>query len=215
VPIYQLVDELIFPPADHAEDGVLAVGGDLRPERVLLAYYSGIFPWFNADDPIIWWSPDPRFVLFPEKLHIGRTMRRILRNHPFRISYNEAFEEVITHCQQVGRKGQEGTWITEEMKSAYMQLHTLGHAVSVEVWDNDRLVGGMYGVDLCDVFSGESMFSLVPNASKIALITFIQDFAERGGKLFDCQVHSNHMVTLGAEEIPREEYLSYLDPIRA
>ena len=211
MPIYQLIDELIFPPVDHAEDGVLAVGGDLSPERLMLAYHSGIFPWFNADDPIIWWSPDPRFVLFPNELRLSRTTKRILRNHSFDITYNKDFRGVIEHCSTVERADQNGTWITPEMKEAYLWLHELGHATSVEVWKDGQLAGGMYGVDLGKVFCAESMFTLVPNASKVGLITFIQDFATRGGQLIDCQIHSEHMAYLGAREIGREVYLHYLN----
>ena len=213
MPIYQLSKDLIFPPVSEAEDGIVAVGGDLRPERLILAYRSGIFPWFNEDDPIIWWSPDPRFVLFPEKLYLSKTTQRIFRNHSFTVTFNQDFEGVINHCKHVPREGQEGTWITKEMKAAYVRLHELGHAKSVEVWQEERLVGGMYGIQLGNVFSGESMFSLVSNASKIALITFIQNFAQQGGQLFDCQIHSDHMEAMGAENISRDEYLRILRPI--
>ena len=211
MPIYRLIDELIFPPVSGAEDGIVAVGGDLSPERLILAYRQGIFPWFNEEEPIVWWSPDPRFVLFPEKLHVPKSMNRVLNQKVFRVTYNEDFEGVITHCKKTPRKGQQGTWITEEMKAAYIQLHQLGHAKSVEVWKEDELVGGMYGVDLGGIFCGESMFSKVSNASKVALITFMQKFEKEGGRLFDCQVHSDHLVTLGAEEIPREEFMMYVE----
>lgn len=210
MPIYRLTDDLIFPPVDGAEDGIVAVGGDLLPERMMIAYRSGIFPWYSEGEPIIWWSPDPRFVLFPKKLHISKSMRRVLNKGELRVTLNDDFEQVIAHCKKVPRQGQEGTWITDEMELAYIRLHELGYAKSVEVWKEDELVGGMYGVDLGNVFCGESMFSNVSNASKVALICFIQDFAKRGGKLFDCQVHSDHMVTMGAEEISREEFLEFL-----
>lgn len=213
MPIYQLSKDLVFPPVDGAEEGIVAVGGDLSPDRLMLAYRSGIFPWFNEDEPIIWWSPDPRFVLFPDKLYLSKTTQRILRNHNYKITFNQNFVGVINHCKTVPREGQAGTWITKEMKAAYIRLHELGHAKSVEVWENDRLVGGIYGVDLGKVFSGESMFSLVSNASKIALITFLQNFAQTGGQLFDCQIHSDHMEVMGAENISREEYLRILRPI--
>lgn len=211
MPIYRLIDELIFPPVSGAEDGIVAVGGDLSPERLILAYRQGIFPWFNEEEPIVWWSPDPRFVLFPEKLHVPKSMNRVLNQKVFRVTYNEDFEGVITHCKKTPRKGQQGTWITEEMKAAYIQLHQLGYAKSVEVWKEGELVGGMYGVDLGGIFCGESMFSKVSNASKVALITFMQKFEKEGGRLFDCQVHSDHLVTLGAEEIPREEFMMYVE----
>ena len=211
MPIYRLIDELIFPPVSGAEDGIVAVGGDLSPERLILAYRQGIFPWFNEEEPIVWWSPDPRFVLFPEKLHVPKSMNRVLNQKVFRVTYNEDFEGVITHCKKTPRKGQQGTWITEEMKAAYIQLHQLGYAKSVEVWKEGELVGGMYGVDLGGIFCGESMFSKVSNASKVAPITFMQKFEKEGGRLFDCQVHSDHLVTLGAEEIPREEFMMYVE----
>lgn len=210
MPIYQLTDDLIFPPVEGAEDGIVAVGGDLLPERLILAYQSGIFPWYSKGDPIIWWSPDPRFVLFPERLHISRSMKRVLNSDKFSITFNQAFEKVIHQCKQMPRVGQQGTWITEEMELAYIRLHDMGFAESVEVWKGDELVGGMYGVRTGKVFSGESMFSKVSNTSKVALIHFIQKFKEEGGFLFDCQVHSRHMETMGAEELPREEFLSFL-----
>ncbi len=211
MPIYKLIDKLIFPPVSGAEDGIVAIGGDLSPERLILAYRQGIFPWFNEGEPIVWWSPDPRFVLFPEKLHVPKSMNRVLNRREFRITYDQAFEDVITHCQNVPRKDQLGTWITGEMKAAYIQLHQLGYAKSVEVWRADELAGGMYGVDLGGVFCGESMFSKVSNASKVALISFIQKFQQEGGRLFDCQVYSDHLVSFGAEEIPREEFMMYIE----
>jgi len=210
MPVFKLSDELVFPPARLAEEGVLAVGGDLSPSRLMLAYRSGIFPWFNEDDPIIWWSPDPRFVLFPHNLHISKSMHRVLKKQEFRVSYNEDFEGVIASCQTIERNGQAGTWITNEMQSAYVQLHKLGYAKSIEVWREEELVGGMYGVDLGDVFCGESMFSNVSNASKIGLIFFIRDFAKRGGKVLDCQVYSSHLASMGATEISRDAFLNML-----
>lgn len=210
MPVYKLTDDLIFPPVKGAEDGVVAIGGDLLPERLLLAYQSGIFPWYSDGEPIIWWSPDPRFVLFPDKLHISKSMRRVMNNKRLKVTFNRAFEAVIAVCKQIPRVGQKGTWITDEMEMAYIRLHELGHAESVEVWRNDELVGGMYGVRVGSVFSGESMFSKEPNASKLALIHFIKRFKSNGGKLFDCQVHSDHMVRMGAENISRETYLGYL-----
>jgi len=211
MPIYRLVDEMIFPPVDEAENGILAVGGDLHPDRLMLAYRSGIFPWFNNGDPIVWWSPDPRCVLFPEKLHISRSMKRVLQKENFEVTYNTAFESVISHCKKVPRKGQEGTWITEAMKAAYIDLHRLGHATSIEVWKEDQLVGGMYGVNLGNVFCGESMFSTLSNASKVALITFMKKFQNEGGRLLDCQVYNHHLASLGAEEISREDFLLFIE----
>ncbi|MEO9871062.1 leucyl/phenylalanyl-tRNA--protein transferase [Ekhidna sp.] len=210
MPIYRLTDDLIFPPVEGAEDGIVAVGGDLLPERLMIAYRLGIFPWFSEGEPIVWWSPNPRFVLFPGRLHISKSMKRVLNNDKFQVTFDQDFEGVIAECKKISRKGQEGTWITDEMQMAYIRLHELGHAKSVEVWKKDQLVGGMYGVDLGNVFCGESMFSLESNASKLALIKFIQKFKERGGELFDCQVHSGHLVSLGAEEISREKFLKYL-----
>lgn len=211
MPIYRLTDDLIFPPVSGAEDGIVAVGGDLLPERLMIAYHSGIFPWYSPGEPIIWWSPDPRFVLFPDKIHIARSMRRVLNSSRLKVTFNQAFEEVIEACKKTPREGQNGTWITDEMQLAYIRLYELGHAKSVEVWEDEKLVGGMYGVDLGKVFCGESMFSTVSNASKLALIRFIEDFKHRGGLLFDCQVHSDHMVSMGAEEVPRDEFLQFLD----
>ena len=210
MPIYRLTDDLIFPPVEGAEDGIVAVGGDLLPERLMIAYRSGIFPWFSEGEPIIWWSPDPRFVLFPDKLHISKSMKRVLNSDKLRVTFDADFEAVIKECRDTPREGQNGTWITDEMQLAYIRLHELGHAKSVEVWKDDQLVGGMYGVDLGDVFCGESMFSKVNNASKLALIRFIRKFQKEGGKLFDCQVHSKHLVSLGAEEIERKKFLTYL-----
>lgn len=211
MPIYRLSEDLIFPPVDGAEDGVVAIDGDLSPERLMLAYRSGVFPWYSTDEPIVWWSPDPRFVLFPERLHISRSMKRLLKKETFKVTFNQDFEGVINQCKKIHREGQQGTWITEEMCKAYIHLHQLGYAKSVEVWQADELVGGMYGVDLGPVFCGESMFSTVSNASKVALIAFMEKFKIDGGRLFDCQVHSNHLETLGAEEISRKEFLKWLN----
>lgn len=210
MPIYQLTYELVFPPIEGAEEGILAVGGELSVERLELAYRSGIFPWYSEGQPIIWWSPDPRFVLFPEKLKISKSMKQVLRNHPFEITYNQNFEQVINNCKQVTRKGQGSTWITPEMKRSYIQLYEKGLARSVEVWKEGKLVGGLYGVDIGDVFCGESMFSNESNASKVGFITFIQEFQQRGGKLIDCQVYTDHLASLGAEEIKREVFLAFL-----
>lgn len=209
MPVYSLNQSLAFPPVSGAEDGIVAISGDLSPERLLLAYRSGIFPWYD-EPPIIWWSPDPRFVLFPDKLYVSKSMKRLLNKGTFDVTFNEDFKGVISNCQQVSRKDQEGTWITEEMKNAYIHLHKLGYAKSVEVWQEGELVGGMYGVDVGKVFCGESMFSRVSNASKVALISFVQKFSEEGGVLFDCQVHTRHLESLGAERIPREKFLNYL-----
>lgn len=206
--MYWLTDRVAFPPVAAAEDwGGLAVGGDLSPERLLLAYRSGIFPWYDETQPIIWHAPDPRFVLFPDKLHVSRSMRRVLNQAQFSVTYDTCFADVIRHCQQIRRRGQAGTWITEEMLEAYVRLHTLGHAHSVEVWQHDQLVGGLYGIALGSVFCGESMFSTVSNASKVGFITLVR---QHRFTLIDCQVHTPHLESLGAEAIPRHDYMRLL-----
>ncbi len=204
-----LSDILEFPnPAQASTEGLLAVGGDLSVERLLLAYRSGIFPWFNSDeDLILWWSPDPRFVLFPDRLKVSKSMAQILRKDEFKVTFNKAFERVITECSNAKRSGQPGTWITVEMINAYIKLHHLEYAKSVEVWQNEQLVGGLYGIDLGNgIFCGESMFSKVSNASKMAFISFIENSKYT---LIDCQVHTKHLESLGAEEINRNEFLNY------
>lgn len=210
-PLFVLNDRLEFPPLETANaEGLLAVGGNLSPERLLLAYRSGIFPWFNDDSLILWWSPDPRMVLFPEKLKISKSMRKVLKNDEFTLTKNQCFTEVVKHCSKVERKDQEGTWITKDMLNAYTQLHEMGFAKSYEVWQKDKLVGGLYGIDLGTVFCGESMFSLVSNASKFAFIKLSQELEKKKYKLIDCQVYTNHLKSLGAEEIAREVFISYL-----
>jgi leucyl/phenylalanyl-tRNA--protein transferase len=198
-----------FPDLSEAsEDGLLAVGGDLSPERILSAYQKGIFPWFEDDEQILWWSPDPRFVLFPEELKVSKSMKQFLRHCDLEVTINKDFNAVITACAKAKRIGQDDTWITKGMISAYNKLHNLGYAKSVEVWQNNQLVGGLYGVDLNNgVFCGESMFSTVSNASKAGFITFIQN---SNYKLIDCQVHTNHLESLGAKDIPRDIFLKYL-----
>jgi len=206
--IFRLDERLLFPdPCLAEEDGLLAVGGDLGVERLLLAYENGIFPWYGDDSPILWYAPHERFVLYPEKLNISKSMRRVLRSGQFHISTNTCFSRVIEHCSAVDRDGQDGTWITIEMKAAYNDLHARGHAHSVEVWEKDELVGGIYGVAINSIFCGESMFSLASNASKTALIWLCQTGAY---KLIDCQVHTNHLESMGAEMISREEYMVML-----
>lgn len=204
-----LTSKIEFPKVSNAsEEGILAIGGDLSPERLLLAYKSGIFPWFENDEPILWWSPNPRFVLFPEKLKISKSMKQVLRNSNFVVTVNQAFKEVITECSKAKREGQQGTWITQNMIEAYIKLHELGYATSVEVWLNNKLVGGLYGVDVGNgVFCGESMFAKVSNASKVGFITFIQN---TNYKLIDCQVYTSHLESLGAKEIAREDFLEFL-----
>lgn len=204
-----LNEAIIFPEVHLAdEDGLLAIGGDLSPERLIVAYKSGIFPWFSAGEPILWWSPNPRFVLFPEKLKVSKSMKQVLRNSDFVVTINQDFKSVITACAKSKREGNNGTWITQSMIDAYIQLHHLGVATSVEVWLNNDLVGGLYGIDLGNgVFCGESMFTKVNNASKVGFITFIQN---RTYKLIDCQVYTEHLESLGAEEMERDEFLNYL-----
>lgn len=204
--------ELWFPePEDATSDGLLAAGGDLSPARLLLAYRKGIFPWFNDDSLILWWSPDPRMVLFPEKIRIAKSMRSLIKGDRFRLTRNQDFKAVILHCASAKRKNQEGTWITNEMIDAYLQLHRSGHAVSYEVWEGDNLVGGLYGIDLGGVFCGESMFSLANNASKYAFIRMVQELEEKNYALIDCQMHTPHLESLGAETIPRQEFIRILE----
>jgi len=210
--LYWLTDDLVFPPVEHAEDwGGLALGGDLSPQRLLLAYRSGIFPWYDEDQPIIWHAPSPRFVLFPQNLHVPRSLKPVLNQQKFTVTYDQAFRQVITNCQQVKRPDQPGTWITDEMLEAYCELHTLGHAHSVEAWQQGKLVGGLYGISLGKIFFGESMFSQVGDASKIAFVTHVLDLAQQGFLLIDCQVHTPHLERFGAEEIPRQQYMQLLD----
>lgn len=203
--------KILFPPVETAdENGLLAIGGDLSPERLILAYKSGIFPWFNEGEPVIWYSPPERMVLFLDDLKVSKSMEKVLKNANFRISFNEHFAEVIHHCKTIDRPGQKGTWITREMQKAYIALHELGYAKSVEVWQEDRLVGGLYGIDLGHIFTGESMFSLVSNASKVAFIYLNQILKEHNYLLLDCQVYNEHLASLGAVEIPRDVFMQYL-----
>lgn len=209
--MYYLSKDLFFPPVTHANrDGVLAVGGDLSSERLQLAYRSGIFPWFNEGEPIIWWAPNPRMVLFPDELVVSKSMRNILNRNLFKVTFNQDFREVISNCQQVKRDGQTGTWITNKMIEAYCKLHELGLAKSVEVWQNDQLVGGLYGIDLGHVFCGESMFSLVSNASKVAFIALANQLKKDNYRLLDCQVYNEHLESLGCREIEREAFMAIL-----
>ncbi|HEA20982.1 MAG TPA: leucyl/phenylalanyl-tRNA--protein transferase [Pricia antarctica] len=207
-----LLDErLIFPPIENANaDGLLAVGGDLSPERLLLAYQSGIFPWFDRDSPILWWSPDPRMVLYPHKIKISKSMRKVLRSDQFQLTVNTCFENVIDRCSHIKRSGQNGTWITTEMIDAYIELHKKGYATSYEVWENERLVGGLYGIDIGHIFCGESMFSTVSNASKFAFIRLAQDVEAKNYKVIDCQMHTEHLERMGASEIPRNSFIDLL-----
>lgn len=209
--MYFVTKELYFPPVEETSfEGVLAVGGDLSVERLILAYNSGIFPWYNADEPILWWAPSERMVVYPATFKVSKSMRNILNRNSFRITHNQNFKEVIDHCQLVERKDQEGTWISSEIIESYSKLHEMGIAKSVEVWENNKLVGGLYGVDLGRVFCGESMFSLVPNASKVAFVYLVMYLKQNHYKLLDCQVHNDHLESLGAFEISRESFMRIL-----
>lgn len=206
-----LTETLNFPPVHYANsDGLLAAGGDLSVARLKLAYQQGIFPWFNDDALLLWWSPDPRMVLFPGKLHVSKGMQKLLRSERFSVTCNQNFEQVVLSCATELRGGQSGTWITPEMQRAYVALHRLGIAKSWEVWEGNDLVGGIYGVDLGHVFCGESMFYKVSNASKIAIIHVVRELAVKGYYLLDCQVYNPHLASLGAENIPRSQFLEYL-----
>lgn len=208
--IFQLSEsELWFPEPELAEeDGLLAIGGDLSAERLVLAYQTGIFPWFSDESPILWYAPHERFVLFPEKLKLSKTMRKLLKTNKFKVTFDTAFPDVIRACATISREDQLGTWITNDMEKAYIQLFELGYAHSVEVWENDQLAGGLYGVEMNSVFCGESMFSKVSNASKLALISLCQN---KNYKLIDCQVHSDHLESLGAELIYMNQFVNYLN----
>lgn len=210
--VYQLSEDTIwFPKPELAdEDGLLAVGGDLSSERLVLAYQNGIFPWYSDESPVLWYAPHERFVLFPEKVKISSTMRKLLKTGKFRITFDQAFPEVIRSCATIPREDQPGTWITGDMQAAYINLFQLGYAHSVEVWENDLLVGGLYGLHINHVFCGESMFSTVSNASKAALIYLCQN---KDYSLIDCQVYTSHLESLGAEFISRSRYLEYLKAI--
>lgn len=200
---------MLFPDPELAEeDGLLAVGGDLSTDRLLLAYQNGIFPWYSEDEPILWFSPHERFVLYPEELKISKSMKRILNSGMFKVTTDQSFEEVIAACSQMEREGQDGTWITADMQAAYVQLHQKGYAHSVEVWQNDDLVGGLYGVQIGRVFCGESMFSKVSNASKAALIYLCNSGLF---SLIDCQVYTDHLASMGARMISRKEYVFTLN----
>ena len=206
-----LNDKLLFPPVEMAtQEGIVAIGGDLGVERLLLAYRSGIFPWYGEDEPIVWWSPDPRFVLFPEKLRVTKSMQSVLNNGTFRFTLNRAFTAVLQNCKTITRKEQEGTWITPAVQHAYTQLHELGYAHSAEAWMNGELVGGLYGIRLGNVFFGESMFSKVSNASKFAFINYVRQLQKEKVTLIDCQVYTPHLESLGAKMIARKKFIELL-----
>ncbi len=211
--MFHLSEELLFPdPHQASVEGLLAVGGNLSVQRLLLAYNSGIFPWYDEKQPLLWWSPDPRMVLFPRKFKVSKSLRKTLRQGKFQITFNQNFAEVIEYCASVKRKGESGTWITSHMQKAYLELHKAGHAISIEVWENDKLVGGLYGINLPErrVFCGESMFSLVSDASKVAFYYLSQYALAKEYKFIDCQLYNPHLESLGAEEIKRKTFLRLL-----
>lgn len=208
MPLHFLNDTIWFPPVtDALEDGLLAAGGDLCPERLLLAYKSGIFPWYNEDEPPLWWSPDPRFVLYPHELKISKSMQQLLRRGEYEVTSDTAFEQVIASCRDTYRPGQGGTWIDEDITDAYTTLHKMGYAHSAEAWYNGQMAGGLYGIRLGSAFFGESMFSHRSNASKYAFIKWVQHLQADGVQIIDCQVYTPHLESLGARMIPRADFL--------
>lgn len=210
MPVYALDKSLWFPPVDEAmEDGLLAMGGDISVDRLLLAYKRGIFPWYDGDTPL-WWCPDPRFVLYPEELKISKSMEAVIKKGTFDFTTNTSFTEVIRSCKDLQRKGQEGTWITDELEMAFIELHNLGFAHSAEAWLDGELVGGLYGIRMGKLFFGESMFSKHSNASKFAFIQYVQKLEKENVYLVDCQVYTAHLESLGARMIPREDFTAIL-----
>jgi len=211
MPIYLLTDDLLFPPVHLATpEGLLAVGGDLRPERLLLAYQSGIFPWYSDDDPILWWSPNPRLVLYPEELKISRSLKKTILKGQYHVTMDTRFQNIIESCAQTRRKIGQGTWITTEMVQAYTRLHRMGYAHSVETWHQDNIVGGLYGVSLGRCFFGESMFSTMTDASKVALVCLRDYLQDHKFDLIDCQLPTDHLIRLGAREISRDDFIVQL-----
>ena len=210
--VYKLTKELVFPPPELADDdGLLAVGGDLSVDRLVLAYSMGIFPWYSGKSPILWWSPAPRLVLFPKELEISRSLRQTIKKGIYRVTTNAAFEDIIRNCATITRKGEEGTWITDDMIQAYIRLHKAGYAHSAEAWDGDELAGGLYGIIMGKVFFGESMFAKKSDASKVAFATYATTLAEKGFELIDCQITTAHMERFGAREISRTEFMKHLE----
>jgi leucyl/phenylalanyl-tRNA--protein transferase len=211
MPVFLLSDELVFPPTDYAEpDGLLAVGGDLSPQRLLLAYRLGIFPWYSANTPVLWWSPNPRLVLFPSEVKIAKSLERVLRKELFKVTFDRAFLQVVERCATMPRKHGDGTWIVPEMIEAYHHLHRLGYAHSVESWYDGELVGGLYGIGMGRVFFGESMFMKKTDASKVAFVHLVRQLQTWDFELIDCQVTTSHLMHFGAREIPREDFLDLL-----
>src|SRR5690349_2321691 len=208
--LFILDDNLSFPAPSVAEpDGLLAIGGDLSTERLLLAYRNGIFPWYEGEH-ILWWCPDPRFILVPSELKVSKSMAQLLRRQTFEFTINKAFSEVISNCKAISRRGQDGTWITEEIREAYTRLHHQGYAHSAEVWQDGQLVGGLYGVRMGKMFFGESMFSKVSNASKYAFISYVRQLVSEDVQLIDCQVYTEHLESLGARMMSRQHFLQQL-----
>lgn len=211
MPLFLINEQLAFPDPDQAtEEGLLAVGGDLSPKRLLLAYSMGIFPWFSPPDPILWWSPDPRCVLLTNEVRISKSMRNVINQQKYRVTFDTAFLEVMAGCQNVQRPGQQGTWITSEVINSYFKLHEMGYAHSVEVWEETTLVGGLYGVSLGNMFFGESMFTRKSNTSKLALIQLCHSLKKEGFEIIDCQIYNDHLGRMGATHIPRTAFLSRL-----
>ncbi len=207
----QLGDDYKFPPPQSAtKEGIVAVGGDLNPLRILEAYKNGIFPWFSDDENLMWWSPDPRMILFPEKIKISKSFKSFLKKNEYRVSFNENFEDVIESCSNIKRVNQKGTWITNGLKQSFIKLHEMGYAHSVEVWQNGVIIGGLYGLDLGNIFCGESMFSVKSNASKVGLYFLCQELKRNNYRFIDCQVPSQHLSSLGAVEISRDNFLKKL-----
>lgn len=211
MPVAFIQEDLYFPPVINADpDGLLAIGGDLSPERLLLAYRNGIFPWFSEDEPICWWYPDPRFVLFPEEFKLSKSVKPLLKKNVFRFTTNHAFRDVIHACKNVPRAGQSGTWITDEVEQAYLRLHELGYAHSAEIWQDDQLVGGLYGIRMGQVFFGESMFSLVSNASRYCFARYVELLKQEGTALIDCQVYTPFLESMGARMVPGDYFSNCL-----
>ena len=211
MPLFQLSEQVAFPPPQLSrDDGLLALGGDLSEERLVLAYSMGIFPWFNPGDPILWWSPDPRLVLYPKELRVNRSLRKTLGRGRYEITIDRAFDRVIRACGEVSRPEGEGTWIVPEMEDAYLRLHQSGLAHSVEAWQEGELVGGLYGVSLGRAFFGESMFALAPDASKVCFVRLVNWLEREGFHFVDCQVTTDHLMRFGAQEIPRDRFLREL-----
>ena len=207
----RLGEDFVFPSPRRADShGIVAYGGDLKPQRIIQAYKNGIFPWFESDDNLLWWSPDPRMILYPDKIKVSKSLKSFIKKTTLKVTFNNDFEEVINSCSNIKRLGQKGTWITPGLKKSFTKLHEMGLAISVEVWKNSEIVGGLYGLDLGDVFCGESMFSKSTNASKLALVSLSLELKKNSYRFIDCQVPSQHLKSMGAEEISREDFLKIL-----